>query len=440
MFFVGVPNAPYEEIIAEFKRDLVIFIAIEALILALIIYYVSRRIVKPIEQLVDSIEISEDEAKEYAESIINTVREPLIILDKDLRVVTASRSFYGVFKVKSEETAGQLIYDLGNKQWDIPKLRELLETVLPQQATFDNYEVEHDFTTIGRRIMLLNARQIHRASGKERIILLAIEDITERKEIENGLEKAHEELKTLATELKRTALAKSEFLAHMSHELRTPLNSIIGFSEVLFDETFGPLNERQKKYANNVLISGKHLLLLINQILDMAKVESGKMDLTLSSISTKNLLNELSLLVADLVSKKKLRMSVEIGEELPNIQADELKVKEIIYNILSNAVKFTPEGGEIYMQAKKIDSDIEVLVWDTGVGIAPENMGKIFEAFFRVDTPYSRVTEGTGLGLPISKKLVELHGGKLSVTSEGLNKGTTVRFTLPIISCVGGKR
>ena len=204
------------------------------------------------------LKISEDESREYAESIINTVREPLIALDQDLRVVSVSRSFYEVFKVKPEETVGQLIYDLGNKQWDIPKLRELLETILPQKATFDNYEVEHDFAAIGRRIMLLNARQIHRVLGKKRIILLAIEDITERREIENGLEKAHEELKALAAELKRTARVKSEFLANMSHELRTPLNSINGFSEVLYDETFGPLNEKQKQYVNNVLTSGKH--------------------------------------------------------------------------------------------------------------------------------------------------------------------------------------
>ena len=381
-----------------------------------------------------SAELAVEEARRYAESIINTVREPLIALDQDLRVVSVSRSFYEVFKVKPEETVGQLIYDLGNKQWDIPKLRELLETILPQKTTFDNYEVEHDFATIGRRIMLLNARQIQRVWGKERIILLAIEDITERREIENGLEKAHEELKELATELKRTARVKSEFLANMSHELRTPLNSINGFSEVLYDETFGPLNEKQKKYVNNVLTSGKHLLLLINQILDMAKVEAGKMKLALSSLPMKSLLNEISLLVADMVSKKKIEMLLEIAEDLPDIEADELKVKEIIYNLLSNAVKFTPEGGKIGMRAKKADSEIEIVVWDTGVGIAPENMEKIFEGFFRVDTPYSRVTEGTGLGLPLSKKLVELHGGKLSVESEGLNKGTSVRFTLPIIS------
>jgi two-component system CheB/CheR fusion protein len=329
---------------------------------------------------------------------------------------------------------GQLIYDLGNKQWDIPKLRELLENILPQKVSFDNYEVEHEFVVIGRRIMLLNARQIQRVLGKEKIILLAIDDITERKEIERRLKKSYEDLKELTIELKRANQAKTEFLANMSHELRTPLNSIIGFSEVLYDETFGSLNEKQKKYVNNVLTSGKHLLLLINQILDMAKVESGKMKLVLSNFPMKNLLNEISLLVADMVSKKKIEMLLEIAADLPDIEADELKVKEIIYNLLSNAVKFTPEGGKIGMRARKTDSEIEVVVWDTGEGIAAENMEKIFEGFFRVDTPYSRVTEGTGLGLPLSKKLVELHGGKLTVESEGLNKGTSVKFTLPIIS------
>ncbi len=235
-------------------------------------------------------------------------------------------------------------------------------------------------------------------------------------------------------ELKRAARAKSDFLGNMSHELRTPLNSINGFSEVLHDETFGPLNDKQKIYINNILTSGQHLLLLINQILDMSKVESGKMNLALSSVPMKNLLNDISLLLADTVDKKKLHMQLEIAVNLPDIEADELKVKEIVYNLLSNAVKFTPEGGKIGMMAKKTGSDIEVTVWDTGVGIAVENMDKIFEGFFRVDTPFSRVTEGTGLGLPLSKKLVELHGGKLFVESAGLNKGTLVKFTLPVVS------
>lgn len=371
---------------------------------------------------------------QISEDIVETIHESLLVLDSDLKVILANRNFIDSFKVTQEETLGRFIYDIGNKQWDIPKLQELLETILPQETTFDNYEVEHDFTTIGRRTMLLNARQIEQATGKKRIILLTIEDITERRKIEKGLAKAHEDLKELASELERAARVKSDFLANMSHELRTPLNSIIGFSEVLYDETFGPLNEKQKQYVNNVSTSGKHLLLLINQILDVAKVEAGKMQLALSILPMKNILDEISLLVLDMVSKKKLKMSLEIAEDLPSIEADELKVKQILYNLISNAVKFTPEGGTIGLRAKRADSGVEIVVWDTGVGVAPENMEKIFEGFFRVNTPYSQVTEGTGLGLPLSRKLVELHGGKLSLESEGLNKGVAVQFVLPVIS------
>jgi two-component system, cell cycle sensor histidine kinase PleC len=377
---------------------------------------------------------SADQALEFAESVIGSVPRPLIALDQNLKVVKASRSFYEVFKVKPEDAVGHFIYDLGNRQWDIPELRELLGNILPQGVSFDNYEVEHEFVTIGRRVMSLNARQIQRALGKEKIILLAMEDITERKGMERRQKKLYEDLKELTIELKRANQVKTEFLANMSHELRTPLNSIIGFSEVLYDETFGPVNEKQKKYVNNVLTSGKHLLLLINQILDMAKIEAGKMKLTISDLSMNSLLNDIVMLAADIVSKKKIEISLKIDADLPYIEADELKVKEIIYNLLSNAVKFTPEGGQIGLRAKRVDGEIEIVIWDTGIGIAPENMEKIFEGFFRVDTPCSRVTEGTGLGLPLSRNLVELHGGKLSVESPGLNKGTLVQFTLPILS------
>ena len=192
------------------------------------------------------------EALEYAESIIETVRGPLLVLDSDLRVVKANHNFYDFFKVTPEETIGSFIYDLGNRQWDIPRLRTLLEDIIPKDNKIDDYEVEHEFSNIGHRIMLFNARRIIQKEIASRTILLAIEDITERREIETGLGKAHEALKELATELKRTAKVKSEFLANMSHELRTPLNSVIGFSEVSYDETFGTLNEKQKKYVNNI--------------------------------------------------------------------------------------------------------------------------------------------------------------------------------------------
>ena len=183
-----------------------------------------REIEKGLERTRKELEVikkSADEASEFAENIINTVREPMLALDQDLRIVKVSRSFYEFFKVRPEETVGQLIYDLGDKQWNIPKLRELLETILPQKATFDNYEVEHDFATIGSRIMLLNARQIEREMGKERIILLTIEDITERKKAYDKLNETREKLIRLE---KLAALGKLAGI--VSHELRNPLGAI----------------------------------------------------------------------------------------------------------------------------------------------------------------------------------------------------------------------
>src|SRR5674476_425113 len=193
---------------------------------------------------------SAKEVSELAENIINTVREPLLLLDKDLRVVKASRSFYDFFKVSSDETIGTLIFDLGNRQWNIPKLRELLETILSEKTTFDNYEVEHDFSTIGKRIMLLNARKIQRALGEEKIILLAIEDITERKEIEAGLEKTRKELVVI----KKSADEVSEFAENIINTVREPLlvldkelrvvkasKSFYDFFKVTPDETIGKL-------------------------------------------------------------------------------------------------------------------------------------------------------------------------------------------------------
>ena len=371
------------------------------------------------------IKKSADEALEYAESIINTVREPLIILDQDLRVVTASRSFYEVFKVNPQETVGQLIYDLGNKQWDIPKLRELLETILPQKATFDNYEVEHDFFTIGKRIMLLNARQIQRGSEKEQIILLAIEDITARKQIENALHAAKQAVEAASR-------AKSEFLANMSHELRTPLNSIIGFSEVLHDQTFGPLTPKQTRYVDNVLSAGQHLLSLINDILDLSKVEAGKMTVEAKSFAVRPVVENALTLVKERAFKRRLNLSFEAPADL-TVSADERMFKQILFNLLSNAVKFSEPGGRITITAERTGDDLCVSVADTGIGIKPDDQSRLFTEFEQLDSGYDRMHQGTGLGLALTRKFVELHGGRIWVESEGEGKGSTFRFTLPLI-------
>src|SRR3990170_4029797 len=224
------------------------------------------------------------------EDIIETAREPLMVLDADLRVLLASRSFYESFKVTPKETVGNLIYDLGNRQWDIPSLRTLLEEMLPQNNKFDDYKVEHVFSGIGHKIMLLNARRITQEGSGPQLILLAIEDITEKMRLEKELAERTRDAEKAQSEAEAATRAKSDFLANMSHELRTPLNSIIGFSEVLEDELFGPLNEKQKQYVDNVLSSSNHLLSLINDVLDLSKVEAGKLEFEPSQLNLKQTL------------------------------------------------------------------------------------------------------------------------------------------------------
>ena len=216
----------------------------------------------------------------------------------------------------------------------------------------------------------------------------------------------------------------------MSHELRTPLNSIIGFSEVLFDQAFGHLNEKQKKYVNDVLSSGRHLLSLINDILDISKIETGKIELELSTFSLKDLLEESLTLIREKAMRQDIKLSTDIAEEVGEIKTDERKIKQIIYNLLSNAVKFTHEGS-IGIRAHRTKKHIEVAVWDTGIGIIKKDQKRIFEEFVQIEKPYTKKYEGTGLGLSLSKKLVEMCGGKIWVDSEGLGKGSTFKFTVP---------
>jgi len=357
--------------------------------------------------------ISEDAAREYSDSIINTVREPLISLDQDLRVVSASRSFYEVFKVNPGETVGQLIYDLGNKQWNIPKLRELLETILPKKATFDNYEVEHDFAAIGRRIMLLNARQIQRVLGKERIILLAIEDITERRRFETDLRQAKE-----AAEVANRS--KSAFLANMSHEIRTPMNAILGFSQLLRRDMEATPKQRQQ--IETINRSGEHLLSLINDILEMAKAEAGRTTLNPSAFDLHALIDDVEKMLRPRAEAKDLRLELQRSSGLPRfVIADEGKLRQILLNLLSNAVKFTMKGVVSLRvgarpgagQGFQLTAEIE----DTGPGITSQELDRLFHPFEQAQAGKTGGT-GTGLGLAISRGYARLMGGNITVKSQ----------------------
>jgi signal transduction histidine kinase len=226
---------------------------------------------------------------------------------------------------------------------------------------------------------------------------------------------------------------KSEFLANMSHELRTPLNAIIGFSEVLQERMFGELNEKQAEYTDDILTSGRHLLSLINEILDLSKVEAGRMELELATFDLPLAIDNARTFVRERATRHGIHLDVTIDERVGDIVGDERKIKQILLNLLSNAVKFTPEGGRIGINARQANGAVEISVSDTGIGIAPEDQPKIFEEFRQVGGDYSHKSEGTGLGLTLAKKFVELHGGKIWVESE-VGKGSAFTFTLPIHS------
>jgi signal transduction histidine kinase len=223
---------------------------------------------------------------------------------------------------------------------------------------------------------------------------------------------------------------KSEFLANMSHELRTPLNAIIGFSEVLQERLFGELNEKQAEYTDDILTSGRHLLSLINEILDLSKVEAGRMELELATFDLPLAIDNARTFVRERATKHGITLDVDVDERLGDYVGDERKIKQILLNLLSNAVKFTPEGGRIGIHARQANGAVEISVSDTGIGIAPEDQANIFEEFRQAGGDYAHKKEGTGLGLTLAKKFVELHGGRIWVESD-VGKGSTFTFTLP---------
>jgi signal transduction histidine kinase/putative methionine-R-sulfoxide reductase with GAF domain len=238
------------------------------------------------------------------------------------------------------------------------------------------------------------------------------------------------EIEQKSRELEAASRHKSEFLANMSHELRTPLNAIIGFSEVLSERMFGEINEKQAEYIGDILQSGQHLLSLINDILDLSKIEAGRMELDLSEFDLPGLVENTMTLVRERAIRRGIALGCSIDERLGTICADQRKVKQVLLNLLSNALKFTPESGNIEVQAAMRDSAAEISVTDTGVGIAPEDLATVFEEFRQVGAASKKV-EGTGLGLAISRKFIELHGGRIWATSQP-GTGSTFIFTLPL--------
>ena len=238
------------------------------------------------------------------------------------------------------------------------------------------------------------------------------------------------EIEDKSRQLEAANQHKDEFLASMSHELRTPLNAVIGFSEVLLEKMFGDVNPKQEEYLQDILASGRHLLSLINDILDLAKIEAGRMELDVEEFDVAQAVQNAIVLVRERATRKGLILDTSLDLRLGTLGGDQRKIKQVLLNLLSNAVKFTPEGGRIEVRAQRLDGQVEIAVTDTGIGIAPEDQGVVFEEFRQVGAAEKKV-EGTGLGLTLSRKLIELHGGKIWVKSQ-VGEGSTFTFTIPV--------
>jgi two-component system CheB/CheR fusion protein len=365
-------------------------------------------------------------ARNYAEGIVETVQIPLLVLHSDLRVNTVNKAFYKMFQVTQAETERAFLFELGNQQWNIPKLRSILEDLLINDRQVQNFEIEHYFEGIGQKTMLLNACKLQRDDQTD-MILLAISDITNRKQFEVERSRLLQE-QVARHQAEAANRAKDEFVSNLSHELRNPLNVMLGWAKMLRTRN---LNETMVTHALEVIErSAKLQSQLIEDILDISRITSGKL-----------LLNT-RLIDLGVVIRSSLE-SIQLSAEAKNIQlvshlnpamviGDINRLQQVLWNLFSNAIKFTPSGGRVEIVLESIGTQAQIQISDTGQGIEADLLPYIFERFRQGDSSTTKAKPGLGLGLAIVRHLIELHGGTVQAESLGEGQGATFTVRLPL--------
>ena len=393
-------------------------------------------------------------AAEEWETTFNSISDMVSIHLKDYRLARCNSAAAKKFGVAADELADKKCYQVFHGTDRPPAhcpYKKLLDKGQPVTAEY--YEPHL------KMFVQESVSPIFNGGKKPVGSIHIVKDITKRKKSEEELANLYKQVKSFNQELEAKILertrelqeakqsaeiaskVKSDFLANMSHELRTPLTAIIGFAEVLEDNYYGELNAKQDEFVKDIRESGKHLLSLINDILDLSKVEAGKMELEPSPVAIRSLLEESLMMIKERAIRHHLRLGIKTDKELDNlhIMADERKLKQVMLNLLSNAAKFTPDGGRIKIEGRKNCKEIIVSVSDSGAGIPLDEKEKIFEDFYQGRSGAPDKTPGTGLGLSLVKRMVEMHGGRVWVDSEGAGKGSRFTFTLPIAAKEGTK-
>ncbi len=359
----------------------------------------------------------------FLNALVESSHDAVCVIDEKGKIISWNRAASGIYGYSSEAALGHQANQLvaHDSRASFQKAIDLLDGT-GQPRTLDIYGVRQDGGAFPIEVVLASWKDD--ATSEKRCVLIT-HDVSERRQAE-----AMRRDKEAAEEANR---AKSQFLANMSHELRTPLNAIIGFSEILHDRTFGELTPKQERYVGNILSSGRHLLQLINDILDLSKIEAGRVQLDYAAFAPLTAVRTVDNLVKALLQKKNITLEIEGGTTLPPLIADQAKFKQVLYNLISNAIKFTPDNGKVTVVLATAGNGnyLQIDVKDTGIGIKKEDQDRIFREFEQVDNSYSRQQQGTGLGLALVRKFIEMHGGRIWVSSAGEGQGSTFSFTVP---------